>query len=140
MQRRKIKIKENQYIGSGDYGIVYRISKTKVVKVPHYYRMHVAEKLIKDEIRGSKTQKFALPVLEVVDVIMPDGDIRPGIIRRYVPFIISPVDFEIFLKENKSLKRSWDARRVNFRKDSKGKFWRVDTQTVACHDLEDPNI
>jgi len=127
-KRRLIVVKEHQFIACGDFGSVYRISKDKVVKVFDCGdSKEILENLATDELRGSKLIKHALPVLERVNVLCLDGKIRPGLIKEYLPYDINYQEFYRFIKKNNI--KTWDAKAINYRKDSKGKIWRVDTQT-----------
>jgi hypothetical protein len=125
-KRRTIRVKRSQYIDEGDFGAVYRISKYRIVKVYHCEWKKFSEELVEDEIKGSKRYRNALPVLEVVNVFTPHSKYpRLGIIRPYVPY---EADYCSDIKK-KELHLSWDSRSCNFRKDSRGNIWRVDTQT-----------
>ena len=133
--KRRIKVTKKQWIDCGSYNDIYRISPRRIVKVPKHYFIKIAEKMILDEIRGSKIQKFALPILDIVDVELPDGLVIPGILRRYIPNEYSYAKWRK-LENQHNLMNSWDARPVNFRYDSKGTPWRVDTQTRNIHMID----
>ena len=126
---RRIRVRENQQIGEGSFGIIYRISKTKIVKA--FYRKSFNEQFARDEVRGSKLFKGALPILEVVIVILPNKRETIGLIKKYIPHSIS--SFELLQAiHRKEVNRNWDSNPRNFRKDDKGKIWRIDTQTKAA--------
>ena len=134
--RRQIKVKNSQKIGNGDFQTVYRISPQRIVKIPSKeYTNWEAKKIVKDEVRGSKTQKFALPVLDIVNVKLPDGTIRIGTLRKYIPHAIRRSEW--FKIRSKYKLYSWDAELCNFRIDNKKQLWRVDTQTANIFNLID---
>jgi hypothetical protein len=129
---RKIKVTSEQWIDSGSYGAVYRISKTKVVKA--FFNHPYMEEIIRDEIRGSKLFKAALPILEVVTVVLPDDKETVGLIKRYIPYSVTNKEM-LEATRKKEITYSWDRRADNFRKDKKGRIWMIDTQTVAADEL-----
>ena len=126
---RKIKVISEQWIGEGSYGTVYRISPRKVVKA--FFRDPRMEAYVKDEIRGSKLYKAALPILEVVTVVLPDDEETVGLVKRYIPNGVSYNELRAALR-NKLINYGWDVRTDNYRKDNKGRIWRIDTQTIAA--------
>lgn len=126
--RRRIKVTAEQHIGFGGYHDVYRISKRRVVKVPRpHYDGKNSKHIINDEVKGSKVHKFGLPVIDIIDVECPDGVVRTGTLRRYIPNALSWEQFDK-LRQMHNL-NSWDSHNFNYRTDSKGNLWRVDTQT-----------
>lgn len=129
---RKIKVTDEQCIGYGSFGTVYKISPRKVVKA--FFRDPRMEAYVKDEIRGSKLFKAALPILEVVTVILPDNTETVGLVKRYIP---NSVSYEEMLEatRKKEITYSWDRKADNFRKDKKGKIWMIDTQTIAALEI-----
>jgi hypothetical protein len=128
-----IKLKKNQQIGEGGYATVYRISPQRVVKVFHQELDKDRDKLIRDEIRGSKQMKAALPVLRVVDVITPWGHQTKGLVKQYIPHKVTHDELREFLKKNyKSRRTPWDTYKDNYGKDNKGNVYRIDTQTATA--------
>jgi hypothetical protein len=115
-----IKLQKEQEIGHGMYGVVYRISPRRVVKVFKKFQKYN----IPDEIKGSKTDKRCLPVLKVVDVVLPNGKKRKGLVKRYIPYEISMKEF-FKLRDAEDF---YDLHDNNVRKDSRNRIYIIDTQ------------
>ena len=145
--KKPLRLRQKQKIDNGAFADVYRISKYRVVKVfdPYYFpdrdelsKEEVQDRLdalIKDEIRGSKTSKYALPVLDIIDVVTPDKDRLKGLLRRYIPYEVYDDDPAFEKVDRRVTVLGWDLGCFNCRKDSYGKVWIVDTQTSACLDI-----
>lgn len=125
LKRRTIKVNRTQLIGDGSFANVYRISPRRVVKVfrPDEFDDEDINWFIEDEIAHSRG-KGHLPVLETVDVILP-GKIKPtpGLVKRFLPYEASWEDFINFPEEH------WDDHEENFRKDSRGNVFIIDSQS-----------
>ena len=125
--KRRIKVTDDQWFGCGYYQTVYRISQRRIVKIAKVkFKPEHQKEILKSEIEGSKTLMFALPVLEVVDVELPTGEVVEGTLRRYIPNEIN--DYEFDELDNKYNFDGTDNHRDNFRLDSRGNIWRTDTQ------------
>lgn len=125
--QKTISIKGKKLIGSGLYANVYRLSPRRVVKVFHLRDSKTLEKIIKDEIKGSKKMKGGLPILAIVKVELSKYETY-GLIKKYVPYTVSYKEMHRAVDEGK-ISNIWDLHDKNVRKDSKGKFWIIDTQT-----------
>jgi hypothetical protein len=133
--RQPIKLKRDQYLGEGAFAKVYRVSPRRVVKVyDHRFTKKEIKDLMEDEIKGSKSVRNALPVLRVVDVIPPGCTkrVQKGLLKRYIPLEVSHKEFREYVKSWKEL--DWDAHDSNYRKDTRGNYWQVDTQTENCYE------
>lgn len=114
-------------IGTGAFGKVFRLSHRRIVKVfSSYNSEEYVNRIIKDEIRGSKF-KGSLPVLKVVNVVI-NGRKTKGLVKRYLQYPITPRELDDLIRKKK-ITALWDDRPVNFRKDSKGNIYRIDTMT-----------
>ncbi len=125
-----LRLKEKQVIGQGSYGTIYRISQRRVVKVFHYDNYRQVDKLLEDEIVGSKKSKHCLPILDVIDVEVWDcGNLRKtrGLVKRYLP-VEATEDDEDTLRHKLKGRILWDLWDRNIRKDSRGNLYIVDTQ------------
>ena len=122
---RKITVTVDQEIGSGYYSRVYRISETLVVKA--FKMIDIAELLVADEIYGSTLYKNALPVLEKVIVVLPDGQETFGLVKTYIPFELTIEEILTAIDEG-LIEKFWDTSTNNFRKDEDGKIWQIDSQ------------
>jgi hypothetical protein len=118
-----IELGEGTLIGEGSFGQVFRISPRRVIKV--FFDRQNEARLIGDEIKGAETLPYALPVLKVVEVKRPDGRIQKGLLKRYIPKEISS---KVLYQLSRGKQLGFDAHEKNFRVDSRGKVWRVDTQ------------
>jgi hypothetical protein len=125
--KKTISVKGKEFIGCGGYAMVYRLSPRRIVKVFHWHEE--LEKIVRDEIRGSKIIKNALPVIEVVKVKFK-GYETYGLIKKYVPHPVTRDEMRSALNEGK-IRNIFDLHSDNVRKDSRGKFWIVDTQTAS---------
>jgi len=120
-----IELKDKQTIGNGAYAKVYKISPRRVVKVYYDEDDKIINKLINDEIKGSK-RLFNLPVLKVVKVKI-GNKIKQGLVKRFIPNTITFEELCSFAKKNNL--KYWDMTTHNFRKDSKGNIYMIDSQT-----------
>ena len=121
-------------LGSGSYGRVYKVDDTHVVKIPasHYLCAYDAKaariELLIREIIGS-TDPDALPVDELVLVVMVNGLVVEGMIKKFIPNRLDDDEFydirRNLLKRNPLL--AWDIRLPNVRKDDDDRVWIVDT-------------
>jgi len=128
-----LKVTADQWIGAGSFADVYRISQRRVVKVFSIrFSDEVRDALIVDEVQGGYTLQFGLPVLKIVDVITMNGKKTKGLIKRYIPLEVT-YDEVCDLHDDQDLKMDWDAGNENFRKDTRGNFFQVDTQTADCY-------
>lgn len=123
---KRIKLRQDQFLDSGCHAHVYRISQRRVVKV--FIDKSYSEKdYIKDELEGSKVLDYALPILKVIDVELPNKKKAKGLVRRYIPKDISKKTYRKIKKEiNQTFDK--DAHIDNFKQDTRGNIWRVDTQ------------
>lgn len=114
--------KKKKLIGKGSFGDVYRISSRRVVKV---YKEELIDGLYcaKDEKIGAKLFENGLPVLKIVRVTHKDKEYI-GVIKRYLPNEATHYDR---LPNTGYDATDWGP--DQYRKDSKGKPYRVDTQT-----------
>lgn len=115
-----IKLQKKQEIGNGMYGVVYRISPRRVVKVFKKFQKYN----ISDEIQGSKINEKCLPILKIVDVMLPNGKKKKGLVKRYIPY-------EATLEEYFNIRDNSDFPDIHFdniRKDSRGRIYIIDTQ------------
>ena len=117
------KTKMRKRVGKGAFSTVIRISKKRVVKV---FDLKLTDKtikrLVKDEVKGSKIYKDALPVLKEVVVKGKKGKVFYGLLKEYLPYKITKKDI---IKS-----KAWDKKRENFRKKCRnGKPYLIDTQT-----------
>ena len=119
--------KGTRYIGSGSYGIVYKYCKTRVVKVYEDETLEDGLWLAKDEAKGAKKYTNGLPVLRIVKVIQGNKCIGVGVVKRYIPYSI-PIKKEHTIPV-KTKYDEIDFDYTQYKKDKKGKIFRVDTQT-----------
>ncbi len=125
---RKITVREDQRIGNGCYSTVFKISESLIVKAFGYNNNYsFSELLAADEIHGSKVYNNALPVLEEVIVVLPNGQETVGLVKTYIPF---PLTYDEFYaaRDKGLIEIFWDNHINNFRKDEDGKIWLIDTQ------------
>lgn len=122
-----ISLRKDQKIGAGVFGTVYRISKCRVVKV---FR-RCAKHNIEDEIKSSSLHPSCLPVLKVVDVILPNGKKQKALLKKYIPNDVTRAEFLDFrdLVDADGTDLIWDLHEKNVRKDSRGRIYIIDTQT-----------
>lgn len=122
-----INLRKDQKIGAGVFGTVYRISKCRVVKV---FR-RCAKHNIEDEIKSSSLHPSCLPVLKVVDVILPNGKKQKALLKKYIPNDVTRAEFLDFrdLVDADGTDLIWDLHEKNVRKDSRGRIYIIDTQT-----------
>jgi hypothetical protein len=122
-----IQLKWDQLTASGSWADIYRLSSRRVVKVfRKAYRKH-EDALIKDEMRGARSYRHALPVIRVVDVVTPEGRRARGMVKRHVPNGVRVAEVREFY-ERSGEERPSDFHQGNYRKDSRGRIWLVDTQ------------
>mgnify|MGYP003825321975 CR=1 FL=1 len=130
-----IKLTKKQFIDEGAFAKVYRISPRRIVKVFKDQDNEEYGRNLQDEIAGSKMHEACLPILKVVEVILPNSRrSRKALLKRYIPYEVSEGEFyKKYNPHNYSI--FWDIKRRNIRKDSKGRIYLIDTQTHACMDL-----
>ena len=75
---RVIRVSEDGFIGRGSYGRVYRINEHQVVKTTYSIGDVIREEL------GSR-EPDACRVDEIVRVVEPNGFVRWGVVKPYVP-------------------------------------------------------
>ena len=125
-----------QRLGSGSFGTVYRLSKTKVIKVYNrfaYYSKSQDGNIMAEEVELSMCSEHALPVLEVA-VATKGDECFYAVIKRYLPNTATYKDSDRL----RSL-LPWDLRAdcysANVRKDSKGRAYLIDTQGKYAFEL-----
>jgi len=135
MEKKRRVIKTDKPIGEGSYQVAYRVSSRRIVKVARdIYDDEQAKTILQNEIEGSKTLLNALPVLDVVDVVLPSGKIRQGTLRKYVENNVKDSEIDRMFKRASSF-HDWDSYSNNYKKDTSGKIWRIDTQTKEIWNL-----
>jgi len=135
MEKKRKVVHVGEQIGNGGYQQAYRVSQRRIVKIPKLcYNDKQAKHILDNEIAGSKHLLNALPVLDVVDVVLPDGQVRQGTLRRYIPLEAKYKEVENLFKKA-GVPEQWDSSGTNFRKDTRGKLWRTDTQTQDIWNL-----
>jgi len=113
-------------IDEGASGYVFRLSRNRILKIfKETYSDKEIELLILDEIKGSLSINRALPVIKVVSV-KDNERLTRGLIKRFIPYPVSKKEYNRIIKEDG---KSWDDHINNFRKDSYGNIFKVDTQT-----------
>lgn len=114
----------------GYFGAVYRLSPRRVAKV-HFIPTDISwEELLCDEIEGSFVLRSSLPILSLIGAYVPlldsRGFLHVGLVKRYIPFSVSERDIRHFRKSGEV-----DCKRTSYRKDSRGRVYRVDTQKLG---------
>ena len=132
-----LRVYRKQYIDEGCFGAIYRISARRIVKVYHAdFSKEQILQLIDDELQGSCQIPYGLPILKIVHVIAPHWSNKQnkyikqktkGLIKRYIPYSVSDAIANNFIG-SKNLKRIWDLKSDNLRKDTRGRIYIVDTQ------------
>lgn len=112
-------------IGEGSYGKVYRVSPRRVVKVFHdWWNDDEIEDFIDDEVRGGE-RPHNIPVLKVIDIKVGRRKTK-GLLKKYIPKPVSLHELTKFVAKHNI--EYWDCGTKNFRKDTLGKIFMVDTQ------------
>lgn len=127
-----LKINEVQHeeIGVGCFSEVFKISPRRVIKI---FFARIPKYVIESEIKGSKSCKYALPILKVVLVDF-HGEKRWGLVKKLIPYAVNETQackLQDLLKLENSLNAktlAYDCHSHNVRKDSRGKLWMIDTQ------------
>ena len=122
-----VNTKDLEEIGHGCRGTVYRLSKTRVLKVYHFKKSKICEKFRKNEMEGGK-RPGCLRVLRTMKVIHNNKK-TIGIVRKYIPGDYNVITRDDLANFKIKYGEYWDDWVFNFRKDSKGKLYMVDTQT-----------
>jgi hypothetical protein len=134
-ERKKKRIMVNtedlDFVGSGDFGGVYKLTPLTVVKVFHNneYTEKGIKILVDDEIQGSK-RPGCLPVLKKVKVLH-NGEKTIGLVKRYIG---KPVRYNEEFCNFRDKYYYWDIKESNCRKDIFGNIYIVDTQTKLAAD------
>jgi len=130
--RRKEKINEFSIpvkavqIDGGCFGNIYRISPRRVLKVYDCVNEREGIKLAEDERKGAGLYYNGLPVLRIVRVKLR-GAYRIGVIKRYLPREVDYDAVQWICDVNKQDRCDFGERQ--YRADSRGRIYRVDTQT-----------
>jgi len=115
-------------LGIGSYGIVFRLSRYRVLKVYFNdgFSPHRDMRILVQEIdAGLEYPRWALPVLDVAIVEM-DGQLYHAAIKEYIPYKLTEDEEDYFYTQlPKDLR--WDFCSNNVRKDKNGRFWVIDT-------------
>jgi len=129
-----IRLERNQEIGRGATAIVYKISPRRVVKVFKRYRGKALDKIVEDEIENAKRFELGLPG-QLVYVFTPRSNRGPvkAVMKRYLPRPVSWDDIDKIYEIEDPEDILWDIHSDNFRKDSKGKIYWVDTQSERVY-------
>jgi hypothetical protein len=117
--------KKKTKIGECSYGIVYRISPRRVVKI--YDGCNSFEnnlQVLNDEINSAKKFKNGLIPLKAV-VVKFNRKKHPATIKRYLPLEVTGLEI-LHLEKHKF--DCYDFCQDQYRKDYKGTIYRVDTQ------------
>ncbi len=122
----------NQLINHGCWANIYLLSPQRIVKVFRKAYQKDEDKLIRDEVRGSKKYKYALPILRIITVITPQGNKAKGMVKKYLPYKVSREEM-FALYGNKPQCMPGDAWKFNYRKDYDGTIYYVDTQIAPCN-------
>lgn len=124
LRRKTIRVKKSEFLDAGAFADVYKISPRRVVKVfnPYDFSEEEIDWLVEDEIKGSKADGH-VPVLRKVNVYLPGKrKPTPGLIKRFIPYEIDNHDIPYELDY-------WDNHKYNFRQDSKGNVFIIDSQS-----------
>jgi hypothetical protein len=122
---RLINVDGLKFLGRGEFGNVYKLSPTKVIKVYMYYRKHDVN-IMAEEIELSTRSEHALPVADVA-IARKRNKCYYAVIKKYL-------SNEATYGEIASLKKllpkelKIDCHSDNVRKDEKGRVFLIDTQ------------
>jgi hypothetical protein len=127
---RVINTEKLEMIGDGAVGNVYRLSKTKIVKVycnarNFFNKEHSDLIALNQELTACLCSKYVLPIKEAV-IAKVGGKLFHGSVKEYLPYEVSELEaseIEVLLPE----KLRWDVHLGNVRKDIKGKCWLIDS-------------
>jgi hypothetical protein len=122
-----IRLTVDQLIDAGAWADIYQLSPHRIIKV--FRNIQDADKLIKDEVTGSKRYKHALPILRIVSVVDRHGRKTKGIVRKYLPHKVTRGEL-LALYNNRRQNMPWDGNVDNFRKDRDGTIYMIDTQLL----------
>lgn len=130
---RLVKVCRNQYLSSGCYGDVYRISQRRIVKIYTTRDKYEAHLIREDEIRGSRISKYCLPILEKVRVrVGKKREEYLGVIKKYLPNPYIPdKTFDLishFERFKKTQILADDCHVDNILCDGRGRPYLIDTQ------------
>lgn len=117
--------KNKEFLGKGAFGIVYKISPRRVIKI-FDSEDHFEDGLVwaKDEIEGVNCFYNGLPVIDIVKTKY-NRFFRAAIIKKYLPYKITEEELEVIPKTKAD---RFDCCLDQYRKDYKGIIYRVDTQ------------
>lgn len=120
-------------LGSGSFGIVYKMSPKRIVKVFHpKFTEEQVEALIADEIRGSVPDN-ALDILRVIE-IKHNGRKTKGLVKQLLKKHATWDDLEKAHDNGELDLNEFDVVPSNCMLDSKGKVYLVDTMTEEGYD------
>jgi hypothetical protein len=123
-----IKTDRLKILGCGSYGKVFRLSKSRVLKVyfNNGFSPHQDMSTLVQEIdAGLKYPRWALPVLGVAIAEM-NGQLYHAAIKEYIPYRLTKDEEEDFYVQLPGDLR-WDFDSENVRKDKNSRFWVIDT-------------
>jgi len=120
-----INVDDLEFIGSGAFSRVYRLSPTEIIKVYFYYNKCDIN-IMAEEIELSMTSDYALPVLNVAVAINKKRH-HYAVIKKYLPREATVRECRRLEKRlPKCLRR--DCYCDNARVDEKGNVFLIDTQ------------